>query len=280
MKSYLLYFFAFLIAITSSPFAAKLMMRGSGLTVCVISDDGGKREMDIEEYVASALSCLTDGDEEAEYLKALSVALRSTAVLICTEGLNHPIGEVCTQRGCCIPIAECRDYAADAASSTKGEYLTYDGAPMLAPFCDSVGRYTANSNSLDYLVSVKNVDEGGTDGFETVMSMSIAEFASLLSLPEGADLHKGCVVYDSTGRCAFFICGGVQIAADEMQKIFSLPSAEFEIVLSDGNVVITCRGSGSGIGMSLGGSRILAGNGYLYDEILKFYFPLGEINFI
>jgi stage II sporulation protein D len=53
----------------------------------------------------------------------------------------------------------------------------------------------------------------------------------------------------------------------------SIPSVFFELELSDGEIVISGRGSGHGVGLCQWGAQEMALRGNDYQAILKYYYP-------
>ena len=63
----------------------------------------------------------------------------------------------------------------------------------------------------------------------------------------------------------------------EFRNIFSLRSANVEIVQDSGNVKMIVKGYGHGVGMSQYGANYMASQGSGYEEILKTYYQGVEI---
>ena len=71
--------------------------------------------------------------------------------------------------------------------------------------------------------------------------------------------------------------GGVNIKGTEFRNIFSLRSANVEISQENGNIKMSVKGFGHGVGMSQYGADYLARQGKTYEEILKTYYTGVEI---
>ena len=54
--------------------------------------------------------------------------------------------------------------------------------------------------------------------------------------------------------------------------MLGLRSADFDIVVQDGNLIFTTRGYGHGVGMSQYGANGMANAGYNYNQILTHYY--------
>ena len=58
-----------------------------------------------------------------------------------------------------------------------------------------------------------------------------------------------------------------------MRSVFSLRSANFDVVYTEDKFVFTVRGYGHGVGMSQYGANYMAQQGSDYQEILAWYYP-------
>ena len=71
--------------------------------------------------------------------------------------------------------------------------------------------------------------------------------------------------------------GGVNIKGTELRTIFSLRSTNVELTQNNGNVTMSVKGYGHGVGMSQYGANYLASQGKNYEEILNTYYTGIEI---
>ena len=69
----------------------------------------------------------------------------------------------------------------------------------------------------------------------------------------------------------------MNIKGTEFRNIFSLRSANVEISQENGNIEMSVKGFGHGVGMSQYGADYLARQGKTYEEILKTYYTGVEI---
>ena len=63
----------------------------------------------------------------------------------------------------------------------------------------------------------------------------------------------------------------------DFRTMYGLRSTNAELTEKDGNVIMSVRGYGHGVGMSQYGADYMAKNGSSYDEILKTYYTGIEI---
>ena len=66
--------------------------------------------------------------------------------------------------------------------------------------------------------------------------------------------------------------GGVLIKGTEIRSMFDLNSTNFNIEISNNEIVFTTVGTGHGVGMSQFRAREMALNGAYFDEIICHYY--------
>ena len=97
---------------------------------------------------------------------------------------------------------------------------------------------------------------------------------------DGVDWNNGLVSNinrSNAGGIVTLDVGGVNIKGTEFRNIFSLRSANVEISQENGNIKMSVKGFGHGVGMSQYGADYLARQGKTYEEILKTYYTGVEI---
>ena len=71
--------------------------------------------------------------------------------------------------------------------------------------------------------------------------------------------------------------GSLEPAGDEIREVFSLRSANFDLIFSEDSFLFTGRGYGHGVGMSQYGANFMASQGAACEEILAWYYPGSKI---
>ncbi|MBQ8974491.1 MAG: stage II sporulation protein D [Oscillospiraceae bacterium] len=256
--------------------------------------------MDMEDYLVGVVAGEMPAEFETQALMAQAVAARTyTLYKMYVEPSENHTQTVCTDPTCCKAYAheqELRDrwgadyednYSkiSDAVSSTEGQYLTYDGQPILAVFHSSSPGRTEDSGdvwqtSLPYLKSVET-PEGAEDVTNFVSEVRVlrsdfidtvkerhpqAEFSQ-----EGKDWITG-YTYTPSGRVDSVNVGGEVISGKELREMFSLRSTAFSAEVTDSDVVFKTTGYGHGVGMSQYGANTLAKQGQTYEQILSRYY--------
>lgn len=282
-------------ASASAPVQTQTAPTGDYSTVTVLID-GTPTALPLEDYVAGVVAAEIPNDFPLEAIRAQAVAARTYAVYKMAAGRPdaHPDADVCDDFHHC---AAYRDIAVETASGndlarvqqavqdTKGQILTYDGAPIAAVFhCVSGPRTEAARDvwgeDVPYLQSV--VSPGGTaySGYEAAVALSAAEFrekaaqaypsADLSGPPD--DWFKSSVRSDAGGVITVQL-GGVTVEGTDVRELFGLQSTNFTITTTDDSITFHTIGYGHGVGLSQYGAKYMAEQGADYTEILAHYYP-------
>jgi stage II sporulation protein D (peptidoglycan lytic transglycosylase) len=260
----------------------------------VRSGPGGLRvvnEVPIDAYVAGTLLAEVYPDWEEAALRAQAVATRTYALYrrarARKRGLSYdleadPSGQV--YRG----VAAESPVAWRVVEATRGEYLSWEGEPILAVFHSASGGRTAAAGEvwgrpLPYLVSVPV--EGEEDSPDTYWrtEVSAGDLEKSLS-DEGVSVGsiRSVAVVERTpsGRVDQLRIVGARgvalVPARTLRKALGagmLRSTLFEVRALDGSFVFVGSGRGHGAGMSQWGARALAKGGSSYREILARFYP-------
>lgn len=267
--------------------------------ISVKLEDGSVREMDMGEYLIGVLAGEMPASFQAEALRAQAVAARTYAMYCAASGRHGEAAQVCASSGCCqawldgdalsTRLGPQRELYYEklryAVNSTAGQYLAYEGEPVLAAFHSSSAGVTETSgavwNALPYLVSVSSPEtDADVPGYISYVDLTPEELcrAVLFLHPEAdfsADAEKwlGEAHRTAGGRVESVTIGGVSVSGGELRQAFALRSTAFELGYNDGAFRFTVTGFGHGVGMSQYGANVMAANGATYDAILTHYYP-------
>ena len=275
----------------------------AALALSVRTEEGG-REMTMAEYLPLAMAAEMPAAFDSEALKAQAVALRSYALYYRANRKGaHPDADVCTDPGCCAAYQSAdalrarwggnfESYymkIAEAAAETDGQYLAYEGAPILAVFHASSYRSTEDGADLGmaapYLNSVGTPETGeAVRNLHSTVSVSRAEFQqtvqsnvpnAVLDDAAGPAAWVGAIRLNGAGRVAEVEIGGVAVSGLALRQLFSLRSTDFVLAWdADADAfVFRVSGYGHGLGMSQYGADLMAKEGAGYAEILAHYYP-------
>lgn len=283
------------------PLKNKTPVADAALVLTVHTGEGDV-ELTMAEYLPLAIAGEMPAAFDAEALKAQAVALRSY-VLHYRENRKdaHPEADICTDPGCCAAYLDAAALRAAwggnfepyfakisaAAAETDGEYLAYDGAPILAVFHASSYRSTEDGAGLGmaapYLTSVATPETAeAVRSLNSTVEISRSDFKETLQsafpgvvLDGDAAAWVGAVRLNAAGRVAEAEIGGVAVSGLHMRQLFSLRSTDFMLAWDAGKDAFVFRvsGYGHGLGMSQHGADLMAKEGAGYDEILEHYYP-------
>ena len=267
-----------------------------------LMDDGELCTLSLDAYLRGVTAAEMPAAFEVEALKAQAVAARTYTLYKMAAGPseNHPDADVCADINCCKAYCTetelrekwgaqydaCAAKIAAAVAETDGQYLTYDGAPILAVFHSASAGFTEASenvwsNALPYLVGVSSPETAETvPTYVSGVTVAHDDFAATVqaAYPE-ADLSGtpetwiSEIVRSDSGRILTVQIGGVLLKGTELRTLFDLRSTAAELQVTDTDVEFTTTGYGHGVGMSQYGANVLAGNGYGCREILNWYYP-------
>ena len=275
-------------------------------TIDIFRTEKNKTEtLSVEDYIKGVVSCEMPSSFHEEALKAQAVAARTYAVSrVCRayESGNpdsHPQAPLCDSTHCQVYRSESenRTLKGDswmkdswkkicaAVDDTEGQLLYYNGELVTqALFHSSSGGKTENCEdvfaaAVPYLVSVDSPYEDEATHQNETTSFSINEFVDKIK-SEYPDIEFGeinasgikILSRSSGGRVEKIQIGNGVISGRNVREALSLPSANFEIDVSDDSITFTSNGSGHGVGMSQYGADGMAKKGYNYREILSHYY--------
>ena len=258
-------------------------------------------EMTMEQYLLGVLRAEMPASFELEALKAQAIAARTYTLCKMNGGeiANHPDADACDDINCCKAYMTAADAAAQwggmavyyeekllrAVRETDGQVVLYEGEPILAVFCSSVGGSTQNAcavwqRDLPYLVSVPSPEtEALVPNYYSTVRFSAEEFRSLV--------HAACPAADLSGSPEGWIrdirrsdagfvthltVGGAEMRGNDLRTALSLRSPSFTVEADGDALTFRVTGYGHGVGMSQYGANAMAQEGKTCAEILTHYF--------
>ena len=274
-------------------FAPARALADERTTLTVLTEDG-PIPMTMAEYLPRAVAAEMPASYGQEALKAQAVAARSYVL----SGKRHADADVCTDHGCCLAYHsedELRalwgeDYDGNmalvraAVTATDGQVLTYQGEIIEAAFhASSAGRTESSAavwSALPYLVSVPSPEtEENVPGLLSSAVFTPEELSARLglSVDEPPDTWLSGTEADEAGRVRYLRIGSQTLSGGFVRQALGLRSTDFTASFDGESFVFTAAGYGHGVGMSQEGARLLASDGWSYDEILAHYYPGTEL---
>ena len=259
-------------------------------------------DISMADYLVGVVAAEMPASFESEALKAQAVAARTYTLykMRVNPSPNHPDADACDDHTCCKAYrddgelrekwgdsyTEYRAKIADAVSATDGEYLVYDGEPILAVFHSSSNGKTESAENVwgapvPYLVPVDSIESGDSvPNYESVVTVASSDFADTVKSKYPDADFSGSVSdwitdteYSDSGRLLTAKVGGVTVKGTELRTMFELRSTGMDIAADGDSIVFTVTGYGHGVGMSQYGADAMAKKGSTYDDILLWYYP-------
>jgi stage II sporulation protein D len=244
----------------------------------------------LEHYVAVVVSGEYGLDDvegaRAQAVVARTFALRNVGRFGTYDVVDHVGSQV--YHG----ITRLDQRSIEAAASTAGEVLTYNGALIEALYSSSSGGHTANNESIWTGGAPKPYLRGKPDPHDDLSPHS--QWSSTVPRDRLLRVLSDARGFEVTG---FFLGDRAEdgrvltvdlrdgqgrrhtIPANEFRHlvsrhfgVHSVKSTNFEARREGGNYVFHGRGFGHGVGLSQWGAHSMAKKGYDYREILAFYY--------
>lgn len=258
-----------------------LFARTAGDSVRVYLD-GEAVNTPLEEYLAHVVSAEMPEDYPEEALKAQAVAARTYTLYKREHGgcARHPEADVCAEAACCQAWRrEALEAARRAVEATRGEYLCYQGKPILAVYHACAGGRTEDveqvfSQSLPYL---RGVDSPGEEDAPQYRGWALFTREQLTALLGTAANEVQILERSASGRVLTARVGEQVFSGSRLRALLSLPSTRFSVSETEEGWLFEATGSGHGVGMSQVGAAAMARRGSGYREILTWYYTGVEL---
>ena len=260
--------------------------------------------MDMSQYLKEVVAAEMPAEFEKEALKAQATAARTYLVNRKRNGNSddvHKGADICTDSTHCKAWVseeerkkiwgddkkdEYWNKISEAVEETAGVMIYYSDNPISAVFHSTSSGITENASDVwggdvPYLVSVESKGEENSPRYTSEIVLSEGEFKSIAEKNiDNLNWDKG-VVSDikrsEAGGIKTMKIGGAEISGRDFRTMYNLRSTNAEISFKDGNVILSVKGFGHGVGMSQYGANYLASQGYGYEDILKKYYTGVEV---
>ncbi len=257
-----------------------------------LPDAGGRAFMSEAEYICGVVACVMPVEYEDEALKAQAVASYTllqysgkTAASTDTQPFLTK-AQMRKQWG--------RDYQTNytrlkaLVDSVAGEYLTFDGEPVLAAYHSmscGMTEYGANVWNGDYPYLVPVESRGDTEA-EQLCSSAVFNSDNFSSIcreklgvnPQGNPSQwVGEYTRSNSGYVMNVNLCGKKMTGQKIRNAFGLCSSCFTLKYIGNEFVFDVKGLGHGVGMSQFGANQMALEGLSYRDILATYYKGTEI---
>ncbi len=171
----------------------------------------------------------------------------------------------------------------DAVLKLNGKQIRYNELPIMALSHFMNSGMTENGTvllgqELPYFQSVASpADTVAVNQLQTVtvpVSDAVQKLSSVLGTAPPADTSQwfGNVQKTAAGVVENIALCGEEISGKNLQELFGLPSAAFEVGIQGEQVIFTVRGQGHFVGLSTTGAIAMAKDGQTCEQIVKHYY--------
>ncbi len=267
------------------------------------TESGEALSVPIDEFLCAAVLGSISPTAEPELLKAQCVLMYTYILGKRLRSIYSPDAEI---EGCDIStdsekyirlvwqdeadklyseqLPEYKSKVQSAMESCKGEYLAYDGRPIVPAYCFSCGGVTESAKTVlgedvPYLKSVESEYDSGyiTEAVyskdELFARIAMAQ-PSITLMGETKDWIAISEMSDTGYIKSLLLDGEHTISGTDFASLLGLPSARFTFKYSEKFESFTFKVSGAGhlVGLSQYGANEMAKRGFGYEDILKKYF--------
>ena len=178
----------------------------------------------------------------------------------------------------------------EAADSTLGYVLTYDGQPILAAYHSTSNGETEDavnvwSASVPYLVPVESEGDLLAPDFATTETFTPKEVRALfstaypsLTFPTSQEDWFVVKERSDSGYVTQIQVGDQILHGKEVRQVLGLKSSDFTVSFQNGTFAFQVEGYGHGVGLSQYGADYMARQGATFDEILTHYFTGAKLS--
>ncbi|MCB9192467.1 MAG: SpoIID/LytB domain-containing protein [Flavobacteriales bacterium] len=231
----------------------------------------------VERYVSRVVQAEVGYGAAEEYYKIQSIICRTYAI---RNLERHALDgyDVCDHEHCQVYSGSKNptDEVVKATAATSGlVMLSAENDLILSAFHSNCGGQTANSEDVwkeerSYLKSVNDTFCLSSRSATWEKSIELAEFSAQLGWSNGVLAND--FGWKQPDRKKYFTAGSDSVETANIRRLFGLRSTYFDIEITNGNVNLTGRGYGHGVGLCQQGAMKMAEAGYTYSQILGYYY--------
>lgn len=253
--------------------------------ITVYRANGSVLQIPFEEYIVGVVAAEMPASFPLEALKAQAVVARTYAKQRLSKGLTltdsvstqvyKDESQLRTIWGSSYDIYYSK--IKSAVTSTEGLSIYYGGQYIDAVYHSTSNGYTEDAkyvwgNFIPYLQSVSSPWDISASSYLHVDEKSEQVLLNVLGFSISEDTLVEVISRDPSGRVLQVQIGDSLYDGVTLRTILGLRSADFDLEVQNGNLVVTTRGYGHGVGMSQYGAAGMAREGYSFIDILKYYY--------
>ena len=266
-------------------------IEASILNPITIYRNGVPFTLSLEDYVVGVVAAEMPASFPIEALKAQAVLARTYALKLTQEGkkltdstdtqVYYDASQLQSMWGSSYETYY--NKIKKAVANTNGQTLTYQGN-----YIDAVYHSTSNGKTeaarnvwgyeIPYLQSVDSHWDNQTTFYHGEVYKERDQLLSIFGITNLEDGDVEVMSRNESGRVKEVRVQSQIYQGVDLRALLGLKSSDFDIVMENGNLVITTRGWGHGVGMSQYGALGMANEGYSYQQILTHYYPGTNLN--
>lgn len=299
MKRFFYHIFCGIAFFLLIPIVVTLLIQGTGTDSAenlsfMPSTEEQEGELD-EDFLRGIVANEISMDTEPEAIKAQAVIARTNCLRAMERGENLPEG---LTKGEMVRLwgqenfSERYSLLESSIEATKGVSMVYNGSYIQADFHKISAGYTRDAaevygnEDFPYLKSIDSrMDLIGEDFLKVIFytpNELIAKGGELFTdetkaaaaeISAAGFMEKISITKrDKAGYVTEVTIDGTPHSGEEARLLYGWNSSNFSLKEVDGEIRVTTKGLGHGLGVSLHGANELAKDGFSYKEILKYFY--------
>jgi len=254
-------------------------------TVCLTADIDRIQlinRIDEERYIAGVVEAETGQGKTPEFYKAKAIICRTYLYGNINRHENEGF-HLCDEVHCQAYKGQCRsrDMILPAVMATRNIILTdrNESKPILATYHSNCGGETESAqnawqSNLSYLIPITDPYCTSSLNARWQKTISLDDWINYL-MKNGFKPNPNVVTdfsFRQERRIPVYKVNQFTLPVRNIRNDWQLRSTFFSISVTDGNVVLSGRGYGHGVGLCQEGAMEMGRRGFKYDEIISFYY--------
>jgi stage II sporulation protein D len=250
-------------------------------------------EVELEDYVKGVVPSEMNSSWHPEALKAQAIVARTYALYQRLRPRDPDYHVTATTQDQVYRGLSGQDQRVQqAVEATGGLIVAYEGQPILAAFSSTAAGSTEDAmnvwaKDLPYLKGVECPFDSTSPYYQWRAEFRLQDLEEALRR-QGTPVGTIAVVtpsgYSQAGRVTrlrvLHSAGELFVRGEELRRLIGysvIPSTQFEVASLGPTMVLIGRGAGHAVGLCQWGAKEMAGQGYPYSTILRYYFPGTEL---
>ncbi|HEX2919918.1 MAG TPA: SpoIID/LytB domain-containing protein [Bacteroidales bacterium] len=233
---------------------------------------------DENEYLAGVVLAEGGSGKYVEFFKTQAVIAR-TYMNKYLDKHSHDGYNLCDNTHCQAFRGLCRDTLIKrAVSDTRGlVILDKDSTLIISAFHSNCGGETASPEDVwltkvPYLRKVSDPYCLSSRNAKWNKKLTIAEWDGVLKKLADIDTIPPQNTLLQNSRSAMYSIGSINVPLRDIRSALALRSTYFSVSQNGSDIILNGRGYGHGVGLCQEGAMSMAGKGFSFLEIIKFYY--------